>query len=120
MEVLELIEKLNEEIENAAPLFFGGRCVINREEIMQLLQDIEVHLPDDLKQAQWIKDERERILSEAKAEADEIIRSANEQLISMINENEITKKAQERAEVILERTQHSANEIKISTQLDGS
>lgn len=115
MEVLELIDKLHEEIESATPFFFGGRCIVNKEDILQLIQDIEVNLPNDLNQAKWIKEERERILSEAKLEAEEIIKSANEQLISMINENEITKKAMEKANSIMEKTHQNANEIKVSS-----
>lgn len=115
MEVLELLDRLHEEIETSAPFLFGGRCIINKEEILELIQDIEIKFPEDLKQAKWIKEERERILEEAKLEAEDIIKSANEQLISMINENEITKKAMEKASSIMEKTHKSAKEIQVSS-----
>ena len=55
---------------------------------MDLIQELKLKLPDDLKQAKWIKSERQRILQEAQAEADEIIKAANEKGISMIKRHE--------------------------------
>mgnify|MGYP002519750778 CR=1 FL=1 len=60
-----------------------------------------------LKQAKWIKEERQRILEQAKQEADGVVKEAENRIISMIDEHEITRKAYEQKAEIIE----TANEF---------
>ena len=78
MDGLELLDELEEVVAQGANVPFSGRCILERDELMDLIQELKLKLPDDLKQAKWIKSERQRILQEAQAEADEIIKAANE------------------------------------------
>ena len=69
---------------------------------MEIIKDVRLKLPDELKQAKWIKEERGRILQEAQKEADDIVREAENRIISMIDEHEITRKAYEQKAEIIE------------------
>lgn len=111
MDGLELLDELEDIIDKGASVPFSGRCILERDELMDVLQELKLKLPDDLKQAKWIKEERQRILQEAQSEADEIIKAANEKGISMINEHEITQQAMEQARQIIERAHEEANAI---------
>ncbi len=111
MDGLELLDELEDIIDKGASVPFSGRCILERDELMDVLQELKLKLPDDLKQAKWIKEERQRILQEANAEADEIIKAANEKGISMINEHEITQQAMEQARIIIENAQAEAEAI---------
>lgn len=111
MDGLELLDELEDIIDKGASVPFSGRCILERDELMDVLQELKLKLPDDLKQAKWIKEERQRILQEANAEADEIIKAANEKGISMINEHEITQQAMEQARMIIENAQAEAEAI---------
>ncbi len=115
MDGLELLDELEEIIAKGASVPFSGRCILERDELMDVLQELKLKLPDDLKQAKWIKNERQRILQEASAEADDIIKKANEKGISMINEHEITQKAMEQARQIIENAQEEARAIQDSS-----
>ncbi len=108
MDGLELLDELEEIIEKGASVPFSGRCILERDELIDLVQELKLKLPDDLKQAKWIKEERQRILQEAQAEADNIIKAANEKGISMINEHEITQQAVEQARHIIEQAKGEA------------
>lgn len=111
MDGLELLDELEEVISQGASVPFSGRCILERDELMDIVQDLKLKLPDDLKQAKWIKSDRQRILNEAQTEADEIIKAANEKGISMINEHEITQQAMEQARQIIDRAKAEAQEI---------
>ena len=102
-DVLELINELEDIIDKGVAVPFTGRCLLDKEELLELIQEIKLRLPKDLEQAKWIKAERQNIINDASKEADEIIKDANDKLIAMVDENEITKKASYRAAEIMDQ-----------------
>ena len=110
MEVLNAIEKAEDLIEKGWNFF--GASMVNKNEILDLLKEIRVKLPDEVKQAKWIKEERQRILLEAQKEAEMIIKEAENRIVSMVDENEITRKAYDQANETIINAQKTAREIK--------
>ena len=86
MEIFELLETLEDIIEKSRNVPFSSKGIVDKEEI-------RLKLTDELKQAKWVKEERQRILVEAQKEADGIVKEAENRIISMIDEHEITRKA---------------------------
>ncbi len=103
MDALELLDELEDIIDKGASVPFSGRCILERDELLDILQELKLKLPEDLKQAKWIKEERQRILQEAQAEANEIVATMEKKAVSMVDENEITKKAIAQGQQIVER-----------------
>lgn len=116
MEGMEMLEQLEDILENSHNLPIIGKALIDKDELLDIIQELRLKMPDDLKQAKWIKGERQRILLEAQKEATSIIKSAEDKIISMINENEITKKANEAAEEIVRNANNRAKEIRNATK----
>lgn len=102
MEIFTLLETLEDILERGKNLPFSAKVLVDRNEILDLIKEIRLKLPDELKQAKWIKEERERIMSEARKDADDIVKEAEKRIISMIDEHEITKKAYEKKDEIIE------------------
>lgn len=115
MDALELLDELEDIIDKGASVPFSGRCILEKDELLDVLQEIKLKLPDDLKQAKWIKEERQRILQEAQAEADSLIKSAEDRIIAMVNENEITKKAIVQGNQIIENARANAQQVSDSS-----
>ena len=101
MEIFTLLETLEEILERSKNIPFSDKVLVDRNEILDLIKEIRLKLPDELKQAKWIKEERERIMSEAHKDADDIVKEAEKRIISMIDEHEITKKAYEKKDEIV-------------------
>lgn len=116
MEGMEMLDKLEDIIENSKAVPMVGKAMVDKDELLDIIQELRLKIPDDLKQAKWIKGERQRILLEAQKEATTIIKSAEDKIISMINENEITKKANEAAEEIIKNANNRAREIRNATK----
>ncbi|MBZ4645260.1 MAG: hypothetical protein PWR27_588 [Petroclostridium sp.] len=116
MEVLALIDALEDIVEKGVPIPLSGKSVVDKQEILELIQEIRLKLPDDLKQAKWVKEERQRILLEAQKEANNIIKEAESKIISLIDEHELTKKAYEQASEIIANAQKNAREIRLGTK----
>ena len=66
--VLDLLDELEDLMEGATAVPLTNKVVLEAEEIFAIVKDIRLSLPDDMQQAKWIRDERDRILAEAKAE----------------------------------------------------
>ena len=96
MEIFTLLETLEDILEKSRNVPFSSKCIVDKEEVLDIIKEIRLKLPDELKQAKWVKEERQKILVQAQNEADDIIKEAENRIISMIDEHEITRKAYEK------------------------
>ena len=115
MKVLELLEEIEEVVDTASSVPLTGKIMVDADELLEIVKEIRTELPDEIQQAQWIKGEREKILSEAKQEYERIIKDAMKQAESLIDNDDITIKAKQRAEEILSVTKANACSLKMST-----
>ncbi len=117
MELLELLEQIEEIMESGMNIpLSGGKCLVDRESILELVQEIRLKLPDDIKMAKRITEEKQRVLAEAQQEAENILKNAESRIAALVDENEITKKAYEQAEVIISNAKKNAREIRLGTR----
>ena len=116
MEIFTLLETLEDILERGKSVPFTSKTIIDKEELLEIVKEIRLKLPDELKQAKWIKEERTRILLEAQKEADGIVKEAENRIISMIDEHEITRKAYEQKAQIIETANEMAREISNGTK----
>ncbi len=114
-DTLELISELEDIIDKGVAVPFSGRCLLDKDELLEIIQEIRLKMPTDLEQAKWIKAERQNIINDAHNEAADIIKAANDQLVAMVDENEITKKATKAAAEIMESANAEATAAKEST-----
>ena len=101
MEIFALLETLEDLLEKSKTVPFTNKSIVSKGELLDIIKEVRLKLPDELKQAKWIKEERERIITEAQKDADDIVKEAETRIISMIDEHEITKKAYEKKTEII-------------------
>ena len=116
MEIFTLLETLEDILERSKTLPFTEKAVIDKEEFFEIIKEIRLKLPEELKQAKWVKEERERILEQANKEANDVVKEAENRIISMIDEHEITKKAYEKKAEIIEAANEMSREISNGTK----
>lgn len=116
MEIFTLLENIEDILEKSKGVPFSNKVLIDKEEILEIISELRLKLPEELKQAKWIKEERQRILVEAQKEADDIVKEAENRIISMIDEHEITKKAYEKKAEIIETANEMSREISKGTK----
>ena len=102
MEIFTLLETIEDMLENSKEVPFTHKAIIDKEEVLDIIKEIRLKLPEELKQAKVIKEEHDRIISKANEEASEIVKEAENRIISMIDEHEITRKAYEQKNKIIE------------------
>lgn len=112
MDVMEIIDLMEETIEKASTVPLTGKVMLDRDEMLDYLQELRIVYPDELKEAKWVKEERQRILSEAEQRAEQIRKNAEEAQIKLIDEHEITKEAYRQANETVNRAHAQAVDIK--------
>ena len=112
MEIMEIIDMMEETIDKAPTVPLSGKILVDKEDILDYIQEMRLVFPDEVKEAKWVKEERERILSEAQSRSDEMIKNAEEKVVQMIDEHEVTKQAVDQANAMVNDAQQKAMEIK--------
>ena len=115
MDIMEIIDMMEETITKASSVPLTGKIMMDKDELLDFLQEMRLVYPEELKEAKWVKTERQRILDEAEERADAIRRSAEETQERLIDEHEITRQAYEKAEAIRDMSESDAREIKMDT-----
>ena len=121
MRVLELLEEIEEIVDTAAGFPLTGKIMVDSQELLEIVREIRAELPDEIQQAQWIKNERERIIAEAKNQYEAVIDDAQKQADALVESNDITVKSKLRADELMRVTENTAKQLKIGTYdyLDG-
>ena len=115
MTVLDLLDELEEIVDTAPSVPLTGKIMVESSEILEIVDDIKKSLPEDVKQAKWLKDEKERILAEAKEEYEKIILEAKKQAGFLVDNNDITLKAKKRADSISDAADDYSKVLKMKT-----
>lgn len=117
MNIDEVLDVLDELLDKSWSLpLSGGRCVVDADKVRDLIDDIRINLPTEIKQAQAIVHDRNEILDVARREGESIIRKAEERAKALIAQEEIIKLSQNKANEILTQTQLQSREIRTAAQ----
>lgn len=115
MKVLELLEEIEDIVDTASGFPLTGKIMVDAQELLEIVKDIRAELPEEIQQAQWIKNERDRILDEAKTEYETIIRDAETRAEELVDSNEIMEKARTRVGDMMRITEENVRQLKMST-----
>ncbi len=108
----QLIDELEEYIESCKPtLRSSSKIIVNKDEIDDLLRELRMKTPDEIKRYQKIISNRDDILNDAQAKAKALIDEATVHKNELISEHEIMQKAYEQANSIIAVAAKQAQEI---------
>lgn len=108
----QIIEEIEEYVESCKyqPLS-TTKIVVNKEELEELLRELRLKTPDEIKRYQKIISNKDSIIQDAKNRAEAEIAEATAKAQQLVSENEVMRMAQEHAEELLDRAQKQAQEI---------
>ena len=114
MDILHLIDRLEALLnEGSHPPLSGKRVLIDEQRAWEIIDQMRVAIPEEVKKAKRINQERDRIVAQANEEADRIVQLARDEADRLADANEVTKAAQTRAATIIERAQREAETLKL-------
>ncbi|WP_053958651.1 hypothetical protein [Sulfobacillus thermosulfidooxidans] len=115
-ELSVLLERFQELVHQSKRLPWTGRVLIDEAELTTLLTQIQHILPEEIKQARWVIQERDRILREAGEQAQSLIAQARGQVDKLSDESEVLQEARRKAEQMIEQARNTAREIHLSAR----
>lgn len=109
--MLNLIDRLEALVNEGTRIPMTARAMIDEREFTDIIDQLRVSLPEELRQARRIIQDRDRLLAEARAEAERIANSAQEQAAFMLQDNQLMIEAQNRANATINEANEMAAQI---------
>jgi hypothetical protein len=112
----ELLRRVADLIAAARPMPLSSSVMINKDEVLELLDDAIAKLPDELREARWLRKEREEYLAKMRADGDDIIEAARTRVEQMVQRTEVVKAAEHRARRIVDAAEAEARRLRLECE----
>lgn len=111
-----IIRRVIDIIDGSPGMPMSASVRVNKEEVLELLDDAVTRLPDELRSARWLLKEREEFLARSRRDGDELIADAKSRVAHMVQRTEVVKAAELRAQQIVEDAEASARRMRRETE----
>jgi len=112
VDILYLLDQLEEVLGGGSRLPLTSRTLVDEQEILDILDQIRVSIPDELKAARRMTQERDQLIADAHAEAQRILSDADAQVAERISDHSVARLAEQRAADIQERAFQQAEDVR--------
>ena len=112
MDILHLIDRLEELFNESRPIWFTHSVVMDEDRLLDLIDQMRVAIPEEIKKSQQLLSQKDRILAQAQEEANRTIGLAREKADKMVEKDPITQAAQVRADQIIDQTRQECEQMK--------
>jgi vacuolar-type H+-ATPase subunit H len=107
-----LVDRLEALVNGARRFPIGSSVIIDEREALDVLDLMRTTVPEEIKQARRLNQDREKMLAQAQSEANRIVTQAQERAERIVSDDNITQQAEERARQILDRARHEAGDVR--------
>jgi hypothetical protein len=107
------IDELIEIVESARAMPMSASCVINRAQVLDLLDDLKRGLPEEMDRAQRVLADRESVLADGRREAERLIERTRSERDSIIGNTDVSREARGAADRILAEARGEAEQIRV-------
>jgi cell division septum initiation protein DivIVA len=112
VDILYLLDQLEEVLGGGSRLPLTSRTLVDEQEILDILDQIRVSIPDELTAARRLTQDRDQIMTDAQAEAERVLRDADAQAANRVADHSLVRAAELRAADIEDRALHQAAEVR--------
>lgn len=112
MDLLSALNELEELIEASGKIPLTRKVVVNEDRLLDLLDRIRTTIPEEIRQAKWIIQEREKVMNDSQKEAIRLLEDAQKQVEKQADESEVARKAKDIADEIVLRAEDKARELR--------
>jgi cell division septum initiation protein DivIVA len=110
MDIQFLVERLEALVVNARKLPMTSQVILEQAAVLDLIDQLRVAIPEEVRQARRINQESDRVLGKAREEAEQIIGAAQEQAALLLQDQSILREAEAKANEMLARAQTKSDE----------
>jgi vacuolar-type H+-ATPase subunit H len=112
MDVAAVIRRLEELVVEAKSVPLSSSVMLNREEILAMIEELKQTLPEDIKQARWVVRNREELLKKARRDAEGLVEEGREEQKRLVAKQEVVRQAQDEGSRLLREARDQARQIR--------
>jgi hypothetical protein len=112
IEIQLLLDRLEAMLVESRQLPFGLGVLVDRDRFFDVINQMRISIPEEVKKAKRMQSERERLIAQANEEAERIVDLAREQAAALVGEHEVIQQAELRAQEVLEQVRGEAQEVR--------
>ena len=114
--VTALVDQLLRLVREARAMPMSASCVVNRSEVLGLLEDVQRRLPEQLSQASALLDDRESVVAQGRVEAEALLEQARAQQKVLVSQTEVHKAAEAEAEALLAQARDESEAMRLEVE----
>jgi vacuolar-type H+-ATPase subunit H len=112
MDILHLVDRLEQLVNEGRRLPLSNKVMMDEQKIWDLIDQMRISVPEEVKKAKRTNQERDRIIAQAHEEAARLVDLKREEAMALVGEHELTKAAEARAATVVERAQRDAESLR--------
>jgi cell division septum initiation protein DivIVA len=113
MDILQLIDRLEELFNDAKAVPFTHNVVVDEDRMLELIDQMRIAIPEEVKKAQQVMAQRDRVMAQAQEEANRTLQLARDKSEQMVQKDMITQEAQRRADQIVAQARGEAEATRV-------
>ena len=113
MDILQLIDRLEELFNDAKAVPFTHNVIVDEDRMLELIDQMRISIPEEVKKAQQVVAQRDRVMAQAQEEANRTLDIARQKADQLTQKDMIAQEAQRRAEQILAQARADAEATRI-------
>jgi hypothetical protein len=111
-DVETILHRVADLVGNARPMPLSASVMINRDEVLELVEEALSRLPEELRAARWLLREREEFLAKVQREGDDILDAARVRAERMVQRTEVVRNAQHTARQVIEEAETESRRLR--------
>jgi cell division septum initiation protein DivIVA len=121
MDIVTRLQQIQELVEQARSMPLSSSAMVNREELLELIETTRTNLPEEIKQARWVVKDREELLSKARRDGEAIIDEAMAEQGRLVSQQEVVRASHAEAERIVAEAREQARQLRMEAEdyIDG-
>ena len=112
MDILHLVDRLEELFNESRPVWFTHSVIVDEDRLLDLIDQMRITIPEEIKKAQQLLAQRDRILAQAQEEANRTIALAREKGDKLVEKDPVTQASQIRANQLIEQAKSECEQTK--------
>jgi cell division septum initiation protein DivIVA len=116
MDIVTRLQQIQELVEQARSMPLSSSAMVNREELLELIETTRTNLPEEIKQARWVVKDREELLSKARRDGEAIIDEAMAEQGRLVSQQEVVRAAHAEAERIVAEAREQARQLRLEAE----
>ena len=116
MDIVARLQQIELIVQEAKSMPLSSSVLVNREELLELVQEGMAELPEEVKQARWIVKDREELLAKGRRDAEVIVERAHQERARLVSDTDVVSAARDEADRIVSEAQDQARQIRLEAE----